>query len=233
MERTKEFNAIVELTEIKQFKYEEIPFYTNIKQLETDIEQAFTSLSKLTSYETFKAQSHSRIVKELLDRYKRTEISSENGTRDYNEVISNLKAMVNTKFLKYTLKLNELNRRFRSEACLETANNIQKTSTDKLMLQEEQERHHQDEFIEERKRIVKSINEIGQMVEDISIHVSLQEEQLKRIDDIIVKSDGWSKKALWELNDIWNMACTSRKTIIKFFAFWTIILLFFWLLRKI
>lgn len=233
MERTKEFNAIVGLTEIEQCKYEEVSFYTNIKQLENEIEQAFSSLSKLTSYETFKAQSHSRTVKEMLDKYKRIEISSDNATRDYNEVISNLKGMVNTKFLKYTLKLNELNRRFRSEACLETTNSIQKTPTNKMMLQEEQERHHKDEFLEERKRIVKSINEIGQMVEDISIHVSLQEEHLKRIDDIMVQSDGWSKKALGELNEIWNMACTSRKTIIKFFGFWTVILVFFWLLRKL
>lgn len=72
-----------------------------------------------------------------------------------------------------------------------------------LMLQEEeQEHHHMNEFMVERKRIIKSINEIGQIVEDKSNHVRSQEEQLKCVDDNVMQSDKWSKKALGELSDM-------------------------------
>ncbi|ELA42941.1 uncharacterized protein VICG_00256 [Vittaforma corneae ATCC 50505] len=159
----------------------------------------------------------------------------DSGSKDYQEVLSNLRSMVNTKFLKYTLKLNEMRRKLQREA-LEAPSapkevNSRETSTSLLM--EEQEHQQKNEFMEERKRIVKSINEIGQIVEDISIHVRLQEEQLKRIDDIVIQSDKWSKKALNELNDIWFAVRSNRKTIVKFFVFWILVILLFWGLRKI
>lgn len=98
----------------------------------------------------------------------------------------------------------------------------------------EQETVHQDhEQIQERKRILRSITEIGQIVEDISIHVRLQEEQLKRIDDIVIQSDKWIKKAKNELLDYWDYARSGRGRIIKYFSLIGLIIFLFWIVKKV
>lgn len=234
MDRLKEFNSIVLLTEVPQNHYEKIPFCEDIKALENEIERGFADLSKITAYESFKGHSLINKLSEMLNEYKKSEIIGCDNSRDGQEVVSNLKSMINTKFLKYTLKLNELKRRSQKEIQIDGgSNNAPKTAGNGQLLQEEQEFRQKEDSVQERKRIIKSINEIGQIVEDISIHVRLQEEQLKRIDDIVIESEGWSKKALGELNDIWLMVKSNRKFIIKFFVFWLFIILIFWMLKKI
>lgn len=235
MDRTKEFFSIVELTEIPQNAFEQQPFFEHISKTEREIDKTCTSLSRLTSYESFRAQTLLSRMAELLREYKDTPIVDDGGSKDCQEVLSNLRSMVNTKFLKYTLKLNEMRRRLQREA-LESSgapSEAARRESSASLLLEEQEHRQENEFVEERKRIVKSINEIGQIVEDISIHVRLQEEQLRRVDDIVVQSDRWSKKALSELNDIWFMVRSNRRAIVKFFAFWLLIVLLFWVLRKV
>lgn len=235
MDRTKEFNSIVELTEIPQYPFEKTMFYPHIKKIEQEIDQSFTSLSKITSYESFKSQTIITKLIELLNEYKNSYISQDAGSRDFQEVLNNLKSMINTKYLKYMLRLNEIKRKYQKEASLEHANPSYKnenTREDPTLMIEEQETQQRNEFLEERKRIVRSISEIGQIVEDISIHVRLQEEQLKRIDDIVLESNKWSKKALNELDNVWFMVKSNRKVIIKFFAFWFLVIIFFWLLRR-
>ena len=101
-----------------------------------------------------------------------------------------------------------------------------------LILEEQQMNRQREEFLEERRRIVKSISEIGQIVEDISIHVSLQEEQLKRIDDIVTKTETWGKKALREIKETWEMTNSNSKTMVKFFVFWIFIFLLFWIVKR-
>lgn len=239
MDRTKEFFSIVDHNEIQQNPFENKPFFLNIAQIEQEINKTFNLLSKITQYESFKAQPLIKKVTELLKEYKNVPIPDRGASRDHEEVLLNLKAMVNTKFLRYTLRLNEIKRNIQKEVVetpTTTANTNKSTmksnENTSLLLQEEQINQQKNEFLSERKRIVKSINEIGQIVEDISIHVRLQEEQLKRVDDIVTQTDKWSKKAFGELNDIWYMVRSNRKKIIKFFVFWIFVILIFWLIGK-
>lgn len=232
MDRTKEFNSIVELTEIPQHPFDEITFYSHIKKIEQEIDHSFALLSKITSYESFKSQTIISKLMELLNEYKNSYISQDAGSRDFQEVLNNLKSMIHTKYLKYMLRLNEIKRKYQKEASLDQAAAPHRKEDTSTLMIEEQEIQHRNEFLEERKRIVRSISEIGQIVEDISIHVRLQEEQLKRIDDIVIESNKWSKKAFNELDNVWFMVKSNRKVIIKFFSFWFLVVLFFWLLRR-
>jgi len=237
MDRTREFLSIVEHIEIPQDTFEDPHFFTGIRGMEAGIEAALASLSKLTSYEMFKAQTLLNKAAELLKEYKDTPIEISGASRDCQDILANLRSMINTKYLRYTLKLSEMKRRLarvEPEAQSTAPVSVKSGNASSTMaLMEEQDYQQKNDLMEERKRMVKSINEIGQIIEDISIHVKLQEEQLKRVDDIVLESDKWSKKALVELNEIWFSVRSNRKTIIKFFMFWMVILLFFWGLRKI
>lgn len=254
MDRSKEFLAIVERTEVPQKSAVKPSFYLNIKEVEVKIDKIFEQLSRLTIYESFIAQSLLSQCSGLLKEYKSIPID-ENVSRDYFEVVQNLKSMIRTKYLKYTLRLNEFSRKYSKgksihktsqnamdEPSLATSSNGLNHAEDKEIKQQElyfQQpsdqslvENNKEDYMEERRRIVNSITEIGQIVEDISIHVNLQEEQLKRIDDVLIKSDKWTKKAVDELNDIWGIMKSNRSTMIRFFIFWAMIILLFWFLRR-
>lgn len=262
MDRSKEFSAIVERTEIPQKPTTKPSFYLSIWETETKIDRILEQLSRLTVYESFVSQPLLAQCSGLLKEYKGTQID-ENVSRDYFEVVQNLKSMVKTKYLKYTLRFNELSRKHskdRNKAARRDARNASQHIVDEsspsnscgesrypenreigqnqeLYFQQPEDQplveNRREDYVEERRRIVNSITEIGQIVEDISIHVNLQEEQLKRIDDVLIKSDKWTRKALNELNDIWSIMKSNRSTMVRFFVFWVLVVLLFWFLRRI
>lgn len=252
MDRFKEFLAIVERTGIEQNPVGDSSFYLNIRDAEVKIDKILDQLSRLTIYESFIANSLLSQCGELLKDYRSIPINA-NVSRDYIEVVENLKSMVKTKYLKYVLKLNELSRKYTKDRHVKSAVvNTNDTSAapvhtgrsgddeaiqkQKMYFQKPTDHLAEDkkeDCVEERRRIVNSITEIGQIVEDISIHVNLQEEQLKRIDDVLIKSNRWTRKAVDELNDIWDIMKSNRHTMIRFFVFWVLVVLLFWFLRRI
>ncbi|KAG0439528.1 hypothetical protein DMUE_2369 [Dictyocoela muelleri] len=76
------------------------------------------------------------------------------------------------------------------------------------------------------------ITELGQIMSDISLHVSLQGESLSRIDDIISKNDTVIDRTVYELDKTWRKIKNRRFTIYKFFVFWIFLILIYWYLRK-
>lgn len=237
MDRTKEFLSIVEHIEIPQDSFIDPDFFTSLRKIEEEIDLTLASLSKLTSYELFKTPGLISRATDLLKQYKGHQISIDGASMDCQDMLTNFNSMRNTRYLKYMLRLKEIKRRLQ-KAEPELQNTVHTTAgngagANMVALSIEQERQQESEFMEDRRRIVKSISEIGQIIEDISLHVKLQEEQLKRVDDIVLDSDKWSKKALSELNEIWFNVKSNRKTMLKFFIFWAIVILFFWCLRKL
>lgn len=247
MDRTKEFLSLVQLTEIPQNPFSPTNFYTNIYELKKKLEDSIGQISKVTSYESFRIvpliENCSELLKELKNVYIEEKVS-----RDYLEVVQNLKSLINTIVLTHQLKLNEIKRKMKAKPnekqninTLESEKSQEKSTQNRtvpLQSQDvviiEQESQHQDqEHLHERKRIMKSITEIGQIVEDISIHVRLQEEQLKRIDDIVITSDKWLKKASNELLDYWDYVRSGRGKIVKYFLMIAFVILIFWIIRKI
>lgn len=253
MDRTKEFIAIVEYLQIPQLPYNKPKFFSDIYLMECEIEETIKQLSKLTAYESFRGHSLISKCSTLLKKYKNIKID-QNGSRDYCQTAQNITSIIKKRYLKYTLKFNDLSRKLDNldkKSSKPTNDNmieddISKGTEIENKKQKEYYRQQQStyfqvplieetqqDFTQERRRIINSITEIGQIVEDISLHVNLQEEQLKRIDDVILQADSWNQKAFNELNDLWGMFRSNRSFMIKFATFWSIILLVFWAMRKL
>lgn len=253
MDRTKEFYTIVRATEIPQPSYKRTPFYANIASKYEEIKVVLLDLERLTTYESFKMMPKLVLGYDLIREYKLINIE-DNKDGDYQECVNALKSMVNSNAMKATLRLNEFSRKCNNLGSKMNNSNNRNSKNNNVAIQEECGSSHKEsspsdngmsvmlidetkqqisqESIQERRRIVRSISEIGQIVEDISIHVSLQEEQLRRIDDSLIKTEKWNKKALNELIETWEIARENRPFMIKFFIFWAIVFLMFWLLKK-
>lgn len=242
MDRIKEFLAIVEFSNIPQNPFHKPIFYSEVRDLEMSIEKILEQLSKLTSYESFKSKTLLNRCFELLEEYKNIRLNEEQN-KDYHEMIQNMKSMIKTRYLKYTLRLNQFTRKLNSAEPRNTkiiedsplSNTVEPHQRQKqeMYFQVPLIEENKEDFVQERRRIVNSITEIGQIVEDIAIHVNLQEEQLRRIDDVLIKTDDWNKKALNELGDIWQIMRSNRFFMIKFFVFWLVVILLFWYLRRL
>lgn len=229
MDRTREFRLIVESTEIPQNSFKASPFYLEALNLNRRIKDVIDQTKSLTHYESFKTQALLSQGYSCTKELKQIQVESSS-----EEIKESLKNIIRNMVLKNTLKLNDIrNKMTIPETSSSQPTDVTQTKSqiisDSLLIQEENKQ--ENEFIQERRRIVKSISEIGQIVENISIHVSMQEEQLKRIDDVVRKSETFGKKALNELRLTWEMTSENRKTIIKFFAFFIFLILFFYFIR--
>ena len=69
-------------------------------------------------------------------------------------------------------------------------------------------------------------------MENINLHVNLQELELKRIDDIIDSNTILTNKIFTNLKDLWITANEKRRTMIKFFSGWIILIMLFWIWKK-
>ncbi|KAI5169756.1 hypothetical protein PAEPH01_0973 [Pancytospora epiphaga] len=244
MDRTKEFRTIVRATGIPQEEFKAIGFFEEVHALQEKIQSLLSDISHLTSYESFRIQPLLTKGYELVKRLKNTSIpNSAPGVTD--DVLDSLRSITGGVSMRALLRLNEASRRCVSHVTalddrkrLEIAgqNNGeggQKITPGQVAVQESVlSTEHSEEVIQGRRRIVKSISEIGQLVEDISIHVSLQDEQLRRIDDSMKRSEKWSKKALNELRETWEIAGENRGQIFKFFGVWLSIFIIFWLVKR-
>ncbi|EOB11471.1 hypothetical protein NBO_1157g0003 [Nosema bombycis CQ1] len=104
-----------------------------------------------------------------------------------------------------------------------------RSSLDVQSIEEEQSNNirHRDRDV-----ITNQISEIGEIMEEIGIHVSMQEESFKRIDDLMIQTDdilstsvSMLKKTLFNIKSV-------RGSIVKFFIFWFVIVIIFWVLRR-
>lgn len=104
--------------------------------------------------------------------------------------------------------------------------------TDQVIQEEIERAPVQSEQFQQRRRIVNRISEMGDIMENISLHVSLQEMELKRIDDIMGKSEHFGQKTINDLKETWEMISGRRKTMIKFFMGWMLLILTFWFIKR-
>ncbi|KAL6120601.1 hypothetical protein NUSPORA_02642 [Nucleospora cyclopteri] len=238
VDRTREYKKMVETTEIPQIEEEKSDFGREYAELESELEVTLTQIEKTTDYERFKIHPLLEKASQMLNDLKTIKYQ-EMGTEDSKTSIEGINNIIKTQTIRYTLRYNKLCRRLKEKT--------QKTPTEtkfngkpvKKEYSNEQQQilleNKQNVYVErmhERKRIVSSITEIGQIVEDIHLHVCLQEEQLRRIDDIVGKTDHFGKKTLNDLRETWEMLSGRRKNIIKFFCVWIFIILFFYFMKK-
>lgn len=241
MDRTKEFHRIVDATEIDQPEQTVPRFYVDLYERQQELRIALEPLDRINAYEAFRAAPLLERARQTMQVYRAFPIP-ETVSEVAPEVLDGLRAIVRGDILRATCRINEAKRRC-SRATRAAADqdmgsagaqtcDSQAIANEAALAQEVQEPIVSQESLSERKRILRSISEIGQIVEDISIQTSLQGEQLQRIDDAMTQTDTWGKKALEELRLTWEIAGDNRSTMIKFFGCWFLIFLLFWFVKR-
>ncbi|EOB13482.1 syntaxin like protein [Nosema bombycis CQ1] len=212
MNRTKEFLRIVQSTNFPQKPLK--PSGKNIKDLfevdkviSTELDNLKAMMKTNKIYETFRIESKLDELKEKIYNYKsklNIEIPSNNPQEI--ESFTNLINILRSRANKNTLKINELIRKKeenknksknrRNSFINEDENkdfninnpNINVNNRSSLDVQSIEEEQSNNIRHRDRDVITNQISEIGEIMEEIGIHVSMQEESFKRIDDLMSRA---------------------------------------------
>ena len=238
MNRTNEFFKLVSLSEVPQQDINYVDLFINSYKTHINILELFKKAEKMTKYDKFKLQPVLEELLKSIEFYKDMQLNVD-GNQDTKEAFATINEIIKMRTIKFTIRYKKLANSLKSTQSSQSPVQQQnqekytnKNNNQQFLIQEEQQKNVNIEKYEQRKRIVNRISEMGDIVENISLHVSLQEMELKRIDDILIKTDSFSKRALNDLKDTWNMVSEKRKTLIKFFVFWLCLILTFYFIRR-
>ncbi|KAF7683379.1 putative syntaxin-7B [Astathelohania contejeani] len=247
MDRTSEFYKIIQSTQIPQQKHQTLanPHYELTHRLES-LQSSISTLDRRIRQgeESLLFQDNINSCEGLIDECNNLlsvmEIADE--TKDEKNSNMALKEIFRTRLLKATLDLSnclqkeeekrkkkkERRKMFSISDTEHTYHPAAVQDMDVLMAENEIEVIHE----KQRQQINMQINELGQLVSDLSMHISLQGESLKRIDDLVEGSDNYLKRSVDEINKTWSMISDRRKRMIKFFAFWILLAFIFYIIRR-
>lgn len=239
MDRTNEFAKIVVSTHIPQRQVSSASSpYTRVFEVDAMVRKALQELDRTLGkeriYESFTLQAKIDKVREQLQSM-RGAMDAEMSYRNDQEAASyaSLNGIIRNRVARHLLKLTEVVRRkdSRAQAVEERRQRFdsEPQETQDVVLMESEEI---TERVRERQRISMQISEIGQIMEEISVHVSLQEESFKRIDDLMGTSDALISGSLDLMKATWENVTGTRSAIAKFFLFWVVLVLLFWLFRR-
>lgn len=240
MDRTEEFVKIVRSTHIPQQRWVPVVSpYTRAFETGAAVEKVMSEIERMLDkervYESFALQSKIDKALELV-KGLREAFEPEMRCRNEQEAASyaSLDGMIKSRATKYHLRLKELGRKrdARTQAVSERRREFDaecpREQQDAVLMENEVV----TERIKERQKISMQISEIGQIMEEISMHVSLQEESFRRIDDLMGTSDTLIAGSLDLMRKTWENVSGTRPAIIKFVAFWVVLALVFWVLRR-
>ncbi|TBT96571.1 hypothetical protein CWI39_3606p0010 [Hamiltosporidium magnivora] len=253
MDRSKEFMAIVTSTFIPQNSFRNAPshfknFFMHLEKISINLKEIEKGCINKHIYEDFTFQEKIETTQILIEDLKKNLSNFIFEAKNEQEELNteNIKEMIRNRLYKNAIllskylnrieeqKKNEKLRRNRFSAEQENRT-VSETSEANNQLQTElliEENEIQNLRERVRENIALQINELGQVVSDISLHVSMQGENLKRIDDLMGDSRGFVQKSTHEINKTWNMIRNRRNTFIKFFGFWIFLAFVFWILKK-
>lgn len=241
MDRTGEFVKIVCSTHIPQKQVPPLASpYLRVFEVDVSVGKVLheleAALGKERIYESFTLQSKIDRARELIGKMREA-VDLDVGSRNEQEKTSyaNLNGMIRNRVSRHLLRLAELVRRKESRAQVAEERRQRFDSgpqegagQDVVLMENEVE----TERTRERQRITMQISEIGQIMEEISAHVSLQEESFRRIDELMGTSDSLIAESLELVRKTWENVSNTRPAIIKFLLFWVVLALVFWALRR-
>ncbi|EJW04697.1 hypothetical protein EDEG_01110 [Edhazardia aedis USNM 41457] len=97
---------------------------------------------------------------------------------------------------------------------------------------EENQVKQRSELELKKEKIQNQINELGQIVCDISLHIQAQGESLKRIDDMVDGSNAYLKRNLFETKRFDQFVKSRRGVILKFFLFCLLLLFVYYIKHR-
>ncbi|ADM11532.1 putative syntaxin-like protein [Encephalitozoon intestinalis ATCC 50506] len=240
MDRTGEFMKVIQATLIpQQGRPSSSSPYTKAFEIEATVEKILSEVSRMLEngrvYESFALQSKIDRARELIREMQEIsglEIRFQNDQEASS--YANLDGIIKNKATRHHIRLKELTRKKNARA---QAVSERRKEFDSECSQEQQnavlmESEVVTERIKERQKISMQISEIGQIMEEISMHISLQEESFRRIDDLMETSEGLIFGGLDLMRKTWKNVSGTRPAIIKFMVFWMVLALVFWMLRR-
>ena len=248
MNRTNEFLKLVVNTDIPQNKVFNTNFGIDIQTIDIKIQKLINHLKKVTIYEKFKAQP---LIKEIYEEINKLKSIQAYSLKKNIQIYNNMNDIIKEKTLKYTLITRNYEKKFKKTVQTSnitniedlTKNNIYEYSNLEINHNKPSQVHIQEELSQNghnisqeqyyhRHRIINTISEMSNIMENINLHVNLQELELKRIDDIIDSNTILTNKIFTNLKDLWITANEKRRTMIKFFSGWIILIMLFWIWKK-
>lgn len=236
MDRFKEFCAIVKSTEIPQNEFKSQYFYSEQAKMQNEIETVVKEAVRVSKYEGFKQRAFIEQANKLIRAYRVKEVGDQ-GSIDSQSVADTVRQMVRKNIIKWTGQLKKITvkPKYEEEEGAKPVHGkkegIQAQIERKVVNYDEEVKYENAEIMA-RRRLNKSISEIGQLVDNISLHVGLQDEALMRLEDTTKRTEFWGIKTLEELQGAWDATSGNRKTILFFFLFWMLIFLLFWIVHR-
>jgi hypothetical protein len=240
MDRTSEFTRIVQSTNIPQAQLQQDASpYTQIFQKDGAISKALAELQRTLErdriYESFTIQGRMDKIREMISEMREAScIERKSANEQELASYANLGAIIRNRMARHLLKLNELTRKREGRSKV-VEERRQRYDSGAAQAQEAAVMMEDESAVErtrERRKIAMQISEIGQIMEEISVHVSLQEESLKRIDESMEASSSLVSGSLELCRKTWENVSGTRGAILKFLMFWVVLALVFWVLRR-
>lgn len=223
MNRTNEYFKLIELTSIAQKKTQLL----EKKNTFNEIENILSFLEKQNSLDNFVMEQKIKKIKHLISELNKN-YSPENESQKTH--LKNVLEITDNRIKKYLIRINKLSKQ-KNHLLVE---DNRRRENFMVNLEQEQAFAEKTEQKEDvlKKRMVTQLNELGQIVSDISLHVSLQGEEIMRIDEVVNESSNFMKEAAYEINKTWENVSDQRKRFIKFFAFWILLAIILWLWKR-
>ncbi len=237
VDRSREFLNIVKCNELEQIEVENNDFYGIVLTRLSKINNLFIQINKMTNYEKFKISCIIKDIQHEISELKEINIECKDST-----IKNNIVGFIRSKILEFNISLNSILSKSKSRSKKRNSNLILEQEEKKLDSSPEQyystQKYARNQsipvyersFAKERKNISRSISEIGNLVEDLHLRVTLQEEQLRRVDEITTEADSWSKTTLNTLKELYDFS--NRTGIINYFIFMLIFIFIFFLFLK-
>jgi uncharacterized protein YchJ len=235
MNRTREYTKIVQTSSMPQKSTSNIesPFL-EIFSIDKRIKLLLSDITKC-KYEIYSIRSKVSEVqilcKDALHRLKLCDMEFSN-TQE-GEVYITLQNIIRNRINEYKLEIMKYLRKCEKVECEteQRRNKFSHSDASSAALAQEVVMEEAGVRMRNRQEISRQISEIGSIMEEIGIHVSLQEESFKRIDDLMGKSDKLMDNSLYILKKGIEGVAGTRRSLIKFFVFWIVLALIFWMFR--
>lgn len=232
MDRTREFLLLAEATGVPQRKkaekaYGSAEVVSEAEKIVENIEKKARKGGVVDRKEMAEAEN----ILHTLYMY------AEDVEGETEEIEKKISASVRKKYSKLSLRLSDALRavqRANSQVAVEQeigdAKRVHRKGSEiQQMYQDKEQKIVREEISTLRKREMEAIethiNELGQMLTEVSMHIAVQGEQLERVDELFAGSKTALKKGSFELNHALAAISGRRRTIILIFSVFFFLLL--------
>lgn len=234
MNRTKEFLYIINSTHIPQQKTKALVHVNKHQLLKDALDQLYISDLSTNIYYTKLRKLEKELIIETIDKNccNLQEEKVYAGIKEYQDYMTKI---LKLQWQRCYDKLLEKKKKQTTErevyiSDTDTTNKKQDYDQQTMLVQETESLKKRDVIYD---HIEEQITELGQIMCDISMHIQAQGECLKRLDDMVIESDDYIKRSVFEIQRTWNAVSGRRNGMVKIFVIFISILFIAYLFKRL